>query len=764
LPQIIVNIKILCQIRSVNVRVNFIVTIIFGMGLQTELQAQNFVPNGSFELYTACPQNRNDGIGCSNWDAPTLGTSDYFNTCAPNAAANGISVPGNFAGTQMPRTGNAYTGIYASLNFTPPYLEYREYMQVTLDSLLVSGGHYTFTMYLSLGDYSNFASNKVGAYISKTKPSSNTNTYLNVTPQIISTTYITDKTNWVKVTGSYDAIGGEQYITIGVFEPASSHTRIAVTGGSNNGAYNGVSYYYIDDVSLTRTCDLLQSPTVDTTACVKLGFPLWITAKDSLQDSYLWNTGQTSQKINALQSGIYVVKRATSFCSVYDTVKVTRNMIPDPNFGGDIQLCETVDTMLDAGIGTSYLWNTGFTGQILHVTQEGKYKVTVTFNGCVNSDSVTVVASAKPNLDLGPDSSSCFQQPSTIQCPIVADSYLWSTGSTFNSITVTNAGTYWLQIQKEYCAVLDSIVINQKQVPNLDLGSDRSFCKEDSIQLNISQPNAAYVWNDGNNNAIRYVKAPARVSVSITSTDGCTVTDSLVLDTFTSPIISLGQDTAICQNNEVTLEVAAQYASYLWQNGSTQPVQKVSRAGLYHLVVTSTEGCKGEASISLNVNPLPSINLTEELKICDPDTFVTVSGSFTQLIWQDGSSNAKYPISDYGIFTVSVVDTNQCSNTANLKVENNCPGNVFVPNVFTPSNRDGVNDVFYPVTRNVEHLVFQIYNRYGEKVFETNKLKEGWDGLFEGRPAQADVYVYTIEYKTFSGNIGTTSGNVTLLK
>jgi gliding motility-associated-like protein len=121
-------------------------------------------------------------------------------------------------------------------------------------------------------------------------------------------------------------------------------------------------------------------------------------------------------------------------------------------------------------------------------------------------------------------------------------------------------------------------------------------------------------------------------------------------------------------------------------------------------------------------------------------------------------------IQDYGRYTVSVTDSNLCSNTATLLVKNNCPGKVFVPNVFTPSNRDGLNDVFYPITSNIETITFRVYNRYGEQIFETNQLKTGWDGMFNGKPAQADVYVYTVEYKTLSGRVGSTSGNVTLLK
>lgn len=730
------------------------------------LVAQNLIPNGSFETYTQCPQRRNDGITSSNWNTPTKGTSDYFNICAPTSGGNGIDVPNNFGGSQSPRTGNAYAGIYASMDFSNPFLEYREYMQVTLDSLLVAGGKYTFTMYLSLGDKSNYASNKMGAYISQTRPTSNTDTYLNVEPQILTTTYITDKTNWVRVTGEYTAVGGEKYITIGVFEPAATHTRISVSGGDPGTSYEGVSYYYIDDVILTRSiCDITPNPLTDTAVCIKPGVPLFIAVNDTINHSYLWSTGATTKSINAALTGKYILNISSNLCSVYDTITVTRKNIPVVNLGPDLFICGDVDTLLrSANAGISHLWNTGAVTENIQVFNPGVYSVEVTDKGCKASDTLTVFASIIPALKLNNDTGYCFQTNIVLKSPLVADTYLWSTGSNQSSVSLSKAGTYWLQITKGYCTVRDSIRLSQKIIPVLDLGPDRKVCKEQSVQIDLPQAVGSYVWQDGSQSSVKTVQAPGVFAVTVTSDDGCSVTDSLQLDTFISPVINLGADTFICKNTELLLGVNGMYTTYKWQDGSTMPTFNATSNASYSLEVTDLNGCVGSDQISLQVYSLPDVNLLTELKICEPDTFVEVTGSFNQLLWDDGSSLTHYPIKAYGSFTVTVTDTNECSNKATITVVNNCPGIVFVPNVFTPSNRDGINDVFYPITRNIESMVFQIYNRWGEKVFETNTLLEGWTGTFDGAPVQADVYVYTVQYKAFSGVVGSASGNVTVLK
>lgn len=94
---------------------------------------------------------------------------------------------------------------------------------------------------------------------------------------------------------------------------------------------------------------------------------------------------------------------------------------------------------------------------------------------------------------------------------------------------------------------------------------------------------------------------------------------------------------------------------------------------------------------------------------------------------------------------------------------------ILVPNAYTP-NKDGKNDLFRPHTKYfndgsvVGDYLFSIYNRWGEKVFETTDVKEGWDGRFMGEDCQQGVYVYQIKAKALTGRIFNEKGTVTLLR
>jgi len=70
-----------------------------------------------------------------------------------------------------------------------------------------------------------------------------------------------------------------------------------------------------------------------------------------------------------------------------------------------------------------------------------------------------------------------------------------------------------------------------------------------------------------------------------------------------------------------------------------------------------------------------------------------------------------------------------------------------MPNAFSPGNKDGVNDVFKPQVNNkIYDYELRIYNRWGEMIFISNNVNEGWDGTINGNPCQVDVYVYKIDY------------------
>ncbi|MBI2721150.1 MAG: gliding motility-associated C-terminal domain-containing protein [Bacteroidetes bacterium] len=115
-------------------------------------------------------------------------------------------------------------------------------------------------------------------------------------------------------------------------------------------------------------------------------------------------------------------------------------------------------------------------------------------------------------------------------------------------------------------------------------------------------------------------------------------------------------------------------------------------------------------------------------------------------------------------YIVKGYNSSRCfsSDTINVRVTDNC-GEMFVPNAFSPNN-DGANDILYVRGQCLQTLTFMVFNRWGEKVFESNDKNVGWDGTYKGEPMNTGVFVFRLEGKTYDGKGYTMKGNVTLVR
>ncbi len=217
------------------------------------LSAQNLVPNSSFEIFSTCPQTTGKLYLATSWFQPRknsnisvnqASSSEYFNNCTSNPF---INVPNNLFGYQNAKTGNAYIGysFYEKNNFN-----YREYAEVGLTIPLEEAKHYKLEFYVSLADFCRFSIKQLDVCLTNDSLFDSTTIAITlVTPQLQNNTFITDTMNWVKVSASFTANGGERFLTIGNFNLDSLTDTLAVVNNPAN-YFNG-AYYYIDDVSLT---------------------------------------------------------------------------------------------------------------------------------------------------------------------------------------------------------------------------------------------------------------------------------------------------------------------------------------------------------------------------------------------------------------------------------------------------------------------------------------------------------------------------------
>ncbi len=165
------------------------------------------------------------------------------------------------------------------------------------------------------------------------------------------------------------------------------------------------------------------------------------------------------------------------------------------------------------------------------------------------------------------------------------------------------------------------------------------------------------------------------------------------------------------------------------------------------IYVVSLDDCWDSSFQTTNVYPLPNFDLGNDTTLCKFETLTLDAGESweSSYVWQDTSSNSKFKVTKAGRYFVTA--TNICgvlSDTITVGMRDiNC--RFFLPTAFRPNN-DGLNDLFRPVTFNVDHMTYQIFNTWGERIYEGDVNDPGWDGTYMGHNSPMGCYVIIVSY------------------
>ena len=262
----------------------------------------------------------------------------------------------------------------------------------------------------------------------------------------------------------------------------------------------------------------------------------------------------------------------------------------------------------------------------------------------------------------------------------------------------------------------------------------------------------------------------------------CSATDSVTVTVFDEydPLINgLGPDTVICDANPMTLSTSIPGATnFVWQDNSTADTYTISNGGIYAVSLTDGNGCDFSDSISITASISPQVTLPSDTTICEDNlvTFNVYDPSATSYLWrgpsvyflQNDPTDSVFTATFEGVYEVDI--TNGCGTLTQLIELNteDCTCSPFIPTAFTPNN-DGDNDELFIFTGCVlEDVKFSVFDRWGARVFATDDVNAGWDGLINGSLAPTGIYIYKLEYKSenFKGEVvpSISYGDITLIR
>jgi len=490
-------------------------------------------------------------------------------------------------------------------------------------------------------------------------------------------------------------------------------------------------------------------------------------------------TGDSIQLIVQKGGSSTVSAQIEGYCSMSLQNKTTNIVLSASalNLGPDTVVCDNTSVALIANAGfSSYLWEDNSTGTSLVVTAPGKYYVTATDQcGGLHSDTVVVTA-ADSLFHLSPDTISCNRDIVTLQASNGYTDYQWSPAydlqaqgsKAMASPDITTAYTVTAQ-RRPGCIVTRTAKVTALSSPVISLGSDTSICTGDSLELNAGAGFDSYQWSTGSTNQQITVSQTGVYSVTAHYNNGCTSKDTLrLLGLYKIARPSISQDSVLCLGSDKILDPGSGYSSYLWSNGSTGPTIAISAVGVYWVMVTDDHGCHAADTADVLTAAAPPANfLPADTTICQyGDLVIKTTLPFVTYSWSDLSDGTSLTVKQPGTYWVTVTDKNGCTGKESILVTGKeCLLGLFVPNAFTPDG-NGHNDRFRPLYYgNAVHFDFAVFNRWGQRVFETQSPGSGgWDGTINGVAAPAGTYVWICSYQSDGQQPAIQKGTVILIR
>ncbi|MFN4952065.1 MAG: LamG-like jellyroll fold domain-containing protein, partial [Flavobacteriales bacterium] len=398
-------------------------------------------------------------------------------------------------------------------------------------------------------------------------------------------------------------------VTNGVaFTPANTQTY-TVTGTNTNGCSN--------TAQVTVTVNALPTASISASGSTTLCAGSSVNLSASNGSSYLWSNGATTQTITASTAGNYSVQvtNAAGCSATSSIVNVVVNPLPAANItaNGSTTFCAGGSVVLSATAGASYLWNTGATTQTLTVNTSGTYTVTVTSNnGCVGTSSPqTVTVSAQPSTSITANGATSFCAGGSVLLSAPnGGTYLWSTGATTPSISVSTAGSYSVTVTNGAgCSATSTpTTITVNPLPSVSAGANQSVCSGSQVTLNGSGA-TSYAWNNGVTNGVAFTPGTTQTyTVTGTDANGCSNNAQVTITVNALPAVSAGANQSICAGNQITLNGSGA-SSYTWNNGVTNGVAFTpANTQTYTVTGTNANGCSNTAQVTVTVNALPTAN------------------------------------------------------------------------------------------------------------------------------------------------------------
>ncbi len=532
---------------------------------------------------------------------------------------------------------------------------------------------------------------------------------------------------------------------------------------------------------------------------IQLNTPIASTYAWSGPAGFVSNVQNPTQANSTLaMGGTYTVLVSFGTCTASATTNVVVNALPSPTITTNSPVCAGQDINFTGAGGLTYFWfgpnayssiSQNPTITAATINNAGTYTLVVTAaNTCSNTVTQNVIVNALPS-PVANGTTVCFGTNANLTAT-GGTSYAWNGPNGFLSasqnpvvVGVTNAsiGQYTVVVtDANTCTNTAFAIVNVSPIPTPTATSNGTVCLNGIINLNGFGGNT-YSWA-GPNNFFSTNAAPT-VSASAVSTGGiytltaysganCSATQTvniIVNPLPTGAITGVNKGCApFCTAFTCTSSSVIQ--NYNWNlgnggsfsNGNSIINNCYTTAGIYTIsaILTDANGCVNTVTFTAEAYPKPNADFSyvlgePQLNNSSEASFTDNSSGAVITNWnwyftntnqnQSTQQNPTFVYSEIGEYLIAlVVKSNKgCLDTVLKPITISEDFGIWIPNAFTPSE-DGINDVFQPKGYGILKYNIAIYDRWGEKLYTSKNIFEGWDGTYNGQLCKDDVYIWKI--------------------
>ena len=527
--------------------------------------------------------------------------------------------------------------------------------------------------------------------------------------------------------------------------------------------------------------------------------------------SYEWSTGETTSSITVSTAGTYIVTLTDDCCPLEHVISVESDGTVSIETNAPDAICEGETIEIEAtnfGDNTQINWRDAEGNILAEGTLTATIESDTTFiveviNDCGSTtDQVSIQAFASPFIELSLNSADCNTASGNANLTNAQNNWsvIWRDDNgaiigTNNNIDNLTAGTYNIEVIDDLgiisCSSNLDFNITNSDAPEIALveliNNDCPNDENGSIIVNITGGQVPYeiTWINDMANIIEFGTAVNNLAngeyqLQVTDANNC---ETSVFYTIESPIFpspTVNTQTAFCDNDNGSIQIISGIASddQILLNGETIAQEDLTALfpGDYQLSIISSS-CTIFDSLITITNQIPfEVTGDTTIIITEGDRLPLVIPFSTEGFELSWSPNATLSCNDCPnpiasptediIYTLELFDPiTNCLSTLSIQVIVEPPVEIYIPNAFSP-NDDGFNDLFtiFPSDPRVVINNFQVYNRWGGLVYESESNDATWDGKANGEPLGSGIFVYFVQIQLPNGEQIIRKGDIALIR